>query len=213
VDDEAPLLRALCDTLKHEGYLTQGFTSGHEAIAALQEQSFDLLLTDLTMPELDGIALLRACREIDRELACVVMTGQGTIATAVDALQTGALDYVLKPFTVNSILPVLARALATRRLQLENIQLRESVSIYELSRAITQGLEHGEVVERTLAAAGQHGCVSRERPGPAPRRCKAPHCCSRDPASSGWLRRAGSSRRTQATAIRACSSRIRLTAG
>ncbi|TLY91324.1 MAG: response regulator [Gammaproteobacteria bacterium] len=160
VDDEAPLLRALCDTLAHEGYLTQGFTSGREALAALRERSFDLLLTDLTMPELDGIALLRACREIDRELACIVMTGQGTIATAVDALKTGALDYVLKPFKVNNILPVLARALATRRLQLENIQLRESVSIYELSRAITRGLEHGDVVERTLAAAGQHSDVS-----------------------------------------------------
>jgi signal transduction histidine kinase len=160
VDDETALLRALCDTLEHEGYLTQGFTSGREAIAALREQSFDLLLTDLTMPETDGIELLRACREIDRELACIVMTGQGTIATAVDALKAGALDYVLKPFKMNGLLPVLARALATRRLQLENIQLRESVSIYELSRAITQGLEHGEVVERTLAAAGQHSHVS-----------------------------------------------------
>jgi signal transduction histidine kinase/FixJ family two-component response regulator len=160
VDDEEVLMRALCDTLEYEGYLTQGFTSGHEAIAALREQPFDLLLTDLTMPDIDGIALLRACREIDRELACIVMTGQGTIATAVDALKTGALDYVLKPFKVNTILPVLARALATRSLQLENIQLRESVSIHELSRAIAQGLEHGEVVERTLAAAGQHSHVS-----------------------------------------------------
>ena len=160
VDDEAALLRALCDTLQHAGYFTQGFTSGREAIAALREQSFDLLLTDLTMPETDGIELLRACREIDRELACIVMTGQGTIATAVDALKAGALDYVLKPFKMNGLLPVLARALATRSLQLENIQLRESVSIYELSRAIPQGLEHGEVVERTLAAAGQHSHVS-----------------------------------------------------
>ncbi len=160
VDDEAALMRALCEALEYEGYLTQGFSSGREAIAALREQSFDLLLTDLTMPETDGIALLRTCREIDRELACIVMTGQGTIATAVDALKAGALDYVLKPFKMNSLLPVLARALATRSLQLENIQLRESVSIHELSRAITQGLEHGEVVERTLAAAGQHSHVS-----------------------------------------------------
>jgi len=160
VDDEEALMRALCDALEYESYLTRGFTSGAEAIAALREQPFDLLLTDLTMPDMDGIALLRACREIDRELACVVMTGQGTIATAVDALKTGALDYVLKPFKMNNILPVLARALATRRLQLENIQLRESVSIHELSRAITRGLDHGEVVERTLAAAGQHSHVS-----------------------------------------------------
>ena len=153
VDDEAPHMRALCDTLEREGYLTRGFTSGREALETLREQSFDLLLTDLQMPEIDGITLLRACQEIDRDLACVLMTGHGTIATAVDALKAGALDYVLKPFKVSSILPVLARALATRALQRENIQLRESLSIYELSRAITLGLDRDAIVERTLAAA------------------------------------------------------------
>jgi signal transduction histidine kinase len=155
VDDEAAHMRALCDTLQQEGYLTRGFTSGLEALAALREQPFDVLLTDLMMQQIDGIALLRACHEIDRDLACIVMTGHGTIATAVEALKAGALDYVLKPFKVNNILATLARALTVRRLQLENIQLRESVSIYELARAITQGLEHDEIVDRTLAAASQ----------------------------------------------------------
>jgi signal transduction histidine kinase len=160
VDDEAANMRALCDTLEPEGYVTQGFTSGHEALAALREQQFDLLLTDLMMPEIDGIALLRASREIDRNLACIVMTGHGTIATAVSALKAGALDYIVKPFRMNNILPALARALATRKLQLENIQLRESVAIYELSRAITQGLDHDAVAERTVAAAIQHSDAS-----------------------------------------------------
>ncbi len=154
VDDEARQMQALCETLELEGYLTRGFRSGREALAALREQTFDLLLTDLMMPEIDGIALLRACREIDRDLACIVMTAHGTIATAVDALQAGALDYVLKPFKVSDILPVLSRALATRAVLLENIQLRESLSIYELSRAITQGLDYDAIVQRTLAAAG-----------------------------------------------------------
>jgi signal transduction histidine kinase len=155
VDDEAPHLHALCDTLQEQGYITRGFTAGQEAAAALRNEPFDLLLTDLTMPQLDGITLLHACREIDPDLACVVMTGHGSIATAVDALKAGAYDYVLKPFKVNNLLPVLARALAMRRLQLENIQLRESVAIYELARAITEGLEHDQVVERTLAAASR----------------------------------------------------------
>jgi signal transduction histidine kinase/CheY-like chemotaxis protein len=155
VDDEAALMRALCDTLEQEGYVTRGFTSGLEAVAALREQPFDLLLTDLMMPQMDGIMLLRACHEIDHDLACIVMTGHGTIATAVDALKVGALDYVLKPFKVHSILAALTRALATRRVQLENIQLRESVSIYELARAITQGLEHEQIVASTLAAAAR----------------------------------------------------------
>jgi signal transduction histidine kinase len=153
VDDEAPQMRALCDILGQEGYVTQGFTAGREALAALRAQPFDVLLTDLMMPQIDGITLLRACHEIDRDLACLVMTGHGTVSTAVEALKAGALDYVMKPFNVSHILAVLTRALGVRRLQVENIQLRESVSIYELARAITQGLDHRQVIERTLAAA------------------------------------------------------------
>jgi signal transduction histidine kinase len=155
VDDEAAQMRALCDTLGQEGYSTSGFTSGREALTALREQPFDLLLTDLMMPEIDGITLIRACHEVDRDLACIVMTGHGTVPTAVAALKEGAHDYVLKPFKVNSILTALGRALAMRRLQIENIQLRESVSIYELARAISQGLTREEIIERTLAAAAR----------------------------------------------------------
>src|SRR2546423_13878766 len=81
------------------------------------------------------------------------MTGHGTIDSAVKALQSGALDYVLKPFRLDNLLPVLNRALALRRVQAENIRLREAVSIYELSRVITQDLAHDEIVARTLDAA------------------------------------------------------------
>lgn len=153
VDDEAAQLTALCDILGQEGYVTRGFSGGREAIAALREEPYDALLTDLMMPQIDGITLLRACHDVDPDLACIVMTGHGTVATAVEALKAGALDYVMKPFNVTHILAVLTRALGTRRLRLENIQLREAVSIYELARAITQGLDKDEIVERTLAAA------------------------------------------------------------
>jgi signal transduction histidine kinase len=83
------------------------------------------------------------------------MTGHGTIDTAVQAMQGGALDYILKPFRLNTVLPVLAKALATRALQTENIQLHETLSIYELCVAITLGLEREEVLDRTLDAAFQ----------------------------------------------------------
>ena len=155
VDDEAPLMEALCNTLEMEGYSTTGFTSARRALAELNTSQFDLLLTDLMMPEMNGIDLLRAAQQVDRDLAGILMTGHGTIDTAVKALQAGALDYVLKPFRLDNLLPALARALASRRLQTENIRLRESVSIYELARAITKGLSHAEIVERTLGAAIQ----------------------------------------------------------
>lgn len=155
VDDEEALMTALCNTLKVEGYAVTGFTSAGQALAQLCERQFDVLLTDLMMPEMDGIALLRAAQDIDPALVGIVMTGHGTIDTAVQALRGGALDYVLKPFRLNNLLPVLTRALETRRLRTENIQLREAVSIYELSRAITHGLAHDEVLERTVVAAAQ----------------------------------------------------------
>jgi signal transduction histidine kinase/DNA-binding response OmpR family regulator len=155
VDDEAALMTALCKTLELEGYVTTGFTSAREALKHLAEREFDILLTDLMMPEMDGIALLRAAQEIDRDLVGIVMTGHGTIDTAVKALQSGALDYVLKPFRLDNLVPVLVRALSVRRLQAENIRLRETLSIHELARAITRGLEHEEIVQRTLAAAMQ----------------------------------------------------------
>ncbi len=155
VDDEAALMTALCKTLELEGYVTTGFTSAREALKLLGEREFDILLTDLMMPEMDGIALLRAAQEIDRDLVGIVMTGHGTIDTAVKALQSGALDYVLKPFRLDNLVPVLCRALSVRRLQAENIRLRETLSIYELARAITRGLEHEEIIQRTLAAAMQ----------------------------------------------------------
>ena len=125
VDDESAQMRALCDTLSVEGYFTRGFSSAQEALLAIRPGQFDLLLTDLMMPEMDGITLINAARRIDATLGAVVMTGHGTIDTAVQAMQTGALDYILKPFKLNVILPVISRALDVQRLRRENAELQE----------------------------------------------------------------------------------------
>jgi two-component system sensor histidine kinase/response regulator len=125
VDDESAQMRALCDTLGLEGYATRGFSSAQQALAELRPGQYDLLLTDLMMPEMDGITLINAVRRIDSTLGAVVMTGHGTIDTAVQAMQIGALDYILKPFRLNVILPVLTRALEGQRLRRENAELQE----------------------------------------------------------------------------------------
>jgi two-component system sensor histidine kinase/response regulator len=137
VDDEAAQLRALCDTLQLEGYVTQGFGSGQEALATLSPGEFDLLLTDLMMPGMDGITLIDAAKKIDPAIGALVMTGHGTIDTAVRAMQGGALDYILKPFRLNVILPVIARALDVQRLRRENaeLHLREKQRSAELAAA------------------------------------------------------------------------------
>jgi FixJ family two-component response regulator len=123
VDDENAQMRALCDTLALEGYVTRGFSSAQEALATLRPGEYDLLLTDLMMPEMDGITLINAAQQIDLAIGAIVMTGHGTIDTAVKAMQGGALDYILKPFKLNVILPVISRALEVRRLRRENAEL------------------------------------------------------------------------------------------
>jgi signal transduction histidine kinase len=129
VDDEAAQVEALCRTLEDEGYSVAGFTGTGAALAALRAGSFDIVLTDLTMPGMDGIAFLSAAREIDPGLAGIVMTGHGSIATAVEAMKAGALDYILKPFDLRVILRVLARTQAMLRLRRENAALLERLSV------------------------------------------------------------------------------------
>ncbi|HEV8690514.1 MAG TPA: ATP-binding protein [Ideonella sp.] len=127
VDDEIALMRALCGTLGEEGFHTSGFASAREALAALPGLGADLLLVDVRMPEMDGIDLLRAAQAFDPSLVGVVMTGEGSVANAVEAMKAGALDYITKPFKLTAILPVLARALSVRQLRLRNAALEQRV--------------------------------------------------------------------------------------
>lgn len=127
VDDEAAQMKALCETLRSHGYEAVGFTEGNAALKAMRETQFDLLLSDLMMPELDGVTLLGRALELDPNLVGIIMTGKGSIDSAVEAMKTGALDYILKPFKLSLILPVLARALAVRRLRLEKAELESKL--------------------------------------------------------------------------------------
>lgn len=153
VDDEVELMNALTDILKSQDYETTGFSNGMDAINALRKDYFDILLTDLMMPEMDGISLLREAQEIDPNLVGIIMTGQGTVHTAVEAMKTGAFDYILKPFKLPGLLPVLYRAMEARRLKLENIQLREAVEIYELSMAMAYSQDPRMILNKALDAA------------------------------------------------------------
>lgn len=127
VDDDPVHMTALYHTLEDSGYDVTAFPSAAHALEAFHKHTFDLVLTDLQMPVMDGISFLRAAQELDQNLAGVVMTGHGAIDTAIEAMKAGALDYVLKPFKLSSILPVLSRALEVRRLRMEIAQLQQRV--------------------------------------------------------------------------------------
>jgi light-regulated signal transduction histidine kinase (bacteriophytochrome) len=160
VDDEEAQMRALCNTLSAEGYLTAGFSSSELALETLRKQPFELLLTDLMMPGLDGIALLAAAKSVDPDIVGIVMTGHGTIDTAVKAMQAGALDYIQKPFRLKVILPVLKRGLEIRRLRAENSELRQAqATITRLNEELEQRVRDRTVelsqANQELALANQ----------------------------------------------------------
>ena len=155
VDDETELMTALCEILTRHGYETIGCTSAAEALAKLKEQDFDLLLTDLMMPEMGGIELLQAALAIDPNIVGIIMTGQGTVQTAVEAMKTGAFDYILKPFNLNSLLPVLSRAMEVRYLRTENIQLRNTVAMHELGQALAFSSDLNQILNKVIDAVMQ----------------------------------------------------------
>ena len=152
VDDEPALTKSLCDTLSAGGYETVGCHSGQAALKALGATQFDLLLTDLMMPGMDGIALCEAAQKSDPNLVSILMTGAGSIASAVKAMKAGALDYITKPFELSVILAVLSRSLDVRRLRLENAELARHVAERTADlEAANQALRTSEEQLRTLA--------------------------------------------------------------
>jgi len=148
VDDEAAQMKALSDTLSVEGYSTAGFTSARAALDTLRQQEFDLLLTDLMMPEMDGIELLGSAHAISPDLVAIVMTGHAAIDTAVKAMQAGAIDYIVKPFRLNVMLPVLTRALGIRALVRANRELQARVQ--ERTRQLEMANQQLEAMNREL---------------------------------------------------------------
>lgn len=150
VDDEAELKSALCETLADEGYETTGAASGAEGLNALARQDFDVLLSDLMMPGMDGIQLLRKTLEADPNLVVIIMTGQGTIASAVEAMKLGAFDYVLKPFNLQTMLPILGRAMDVRRLRMENVRLRRYVERLTFESPRYQMIGSGPAMQRVV---------------------------------------------------------------
>lgn len=153
VDDAVAHVEALCDTLRDRGYEVAGFSNASDALQALHAGQFDLLLTDLQMPGMDGVELLTAALRIDPQLVGILMTGKGTIETAVQAMQAGALDYVLKPISMNDLLPTITRSLDIRRLRLENLELRNTLELHELNQAIANTFDSGVLLEKIAAAA------------------------------------------------------------
>ena len=128
VDDETLQREALTTLLQQEGYEVLSFSNANDALHSLREQPCELLLTDLKLPGLSGTELIRQAKQIIPDLSAILMTGHGSMETAVEAIQIGVLDYVLKPFKFAEILPLIQRALENRRLRQQNAALLNKVT-------------------------------------------------------------------------------------
>ena len=117
VDDDFDVLKIVRDLIAEFGYEAVGCSSGKEALKLVKRKKYDLLLTDLFLPEIDGIKLMKNVREIDPYVICIMVTGKGTIESAVEAMKVGAFDYILKPLKPESLLTALARAMEVHRLR------------------------------------------------------------------------------------------------
>lgn len=127
VDDEQGMRELLSMMLRKEGYDVVTAANGDAALAAVQGEIFELVITDIKMPKLDGIALLRAVKDLSPETVVIVITAFGTAETAVNAMKLGAYDYITKPFKNEEIRLVVQKALEKQVLRRENLLLRREM--------------------------------------------------------------------------------------
>jgi DNA-binding NtrC family response regulator len=127
VDDARSTLKAMDTILRREGYTVLTATSGEEALECIREQDIDLLFSDVKMPKMDGLTLLRQVKQADQGITVVMISGHREIDVAIEAMKEGAFDYLLKPLGRDDVLRVAHKALAMRVLMVENLALKRQV--------------------------------------------------------------------------------------
>lgn len=160
VDDEDGMRRLLGRVLSREGYETTTVASGAEALQHVARERFDLVVTDIKMPEMDGLELLAELKEYEPSLPIIVMTAYGTVENAVQALRSGAYDYLAKPFETDEIKLTVAKALERERLLAENRYLHEELEgRYDFSGIIGGSPAMKQVYEMASSVAASNANV------------------------------------------------------
>ena len=172
VDDEANVVYSIIEKLQKEGFEAQGVGNGAEALELYKAERFDLVLTDLKLPGIDGMEVLKAIMEYDPEALVVMITAFGTVDIAIEALKSGAQEFITKPFDLNSLVAKLRTILEQQNDKMVRGNLRDlglasiiSINCNEMNRACLQirhqgrlaaiYFEDGTIVHATLD--GQEG--------------------------------------------------------
>jgi DNA-binding NtrC family response regulator len=167
VDDESALREAIAERLADHGFIVEQAGSGEEALRRLSDFAFDILITDLRLPGIDGAKVIESALERYPEIIAIVITGYGTVKDAVEAIKQGAADFITKPFQFDALLHVLRSALEQRRLKSENAYLRSQledryridglVGRSRVMRELFQLLETVAATSSTVLITGETG--------------------------------------------------------
>jgi len=164
VDDETAIREAIRMTLEYEGYEFLAAATGQEGLALIERESPDLVLLDVKMPGMDGLEVLDRVRAINDALPVVVVSGHGTISTAVEATKKGAFDFIEKPFASDRVLVSLRNALDQRRLRDENRSLKKAVEVRHQMigdspalRQVTAAIARAAPTNATVLIQGESG--------------------------------------------------------
>jgi len=154
VDDEEALRDSMSQVLAKEGFAVKGAANGRDGLAAFGGEMFGAVFLDLRLPDADGFALLRQMKETSPETPVVIITGYGSIESAVEAIKLGAFDYLTKPFTPEELRVITRKAVGNRTMVLENILLRREL---RTPRDFDQIIGHGKAMRNVLEVVARAG--------------------------------------------------------
>jgi DNA-binding NtrC family response regulator len=136
IDDQVLIRDSLKATLTAQDHRVFAYGNGQEALTELRQRPFDVVLTDLRMPDMDGVALLREMRRLGLDVPVILMTAYASVSTAVEAMKLGAFDYIQKPFNADEVAILVERALRERRLLRDNEVMRRTIEDLESERKL-----------------------------------------------------------------------------
>lgn len=150
VDDELFFRRLYAELLGEEGYRVETVASGDEALERIRQGGVDVVLSDMVMPGLDGLELLRLARSVDTPPEVILATGHATLETAIQALKNGARDYLVKPFNPEELRHLVRTCLEQRRLLDENQLLKSQIRLFQKGQNLASILEIGRLVSQAV---------------------------------------------------------------
>ena len=160
VDDEPVIRVGLTRTLEGLAFVVDTANNGHTAIEMLQQKEYDLIITDLKMPGMSGFEVLGAVKSLQPDVPVIMITGFATVETAVEAMKSGAVDYIVKPFTPDQILEKVNRALSQRSVSAEDIIIKKEIECHHgFDQFIGESREMQKVYRRIIQVASTDSTV------------------------------------------------------